>query len=60
MEISVLRRKLQVDLEFADDELLKKINALIVNFKYQRKPDLLIEGADKDIREGRVYSIDEF
>lgn len=59
METSVLRKKLQFEIETANDMLLKKINDLIVDFEYQQQQDLLMEEAEEDIREGRVYSIDE-
>jgi hypothetical protein len=59
METSVLRKKLLFDIETADDELLKKINRLIADFEYQKQQDLLMEESEEDIREGRVYSIDE-
>ncbi len=59
METSVLRKKLQSEIETANDALLKKINDLIADFEYQEQQDLLMEEAEEDIREGRVYSIDE-
>ena len=59
METSVLRKKLQSDIESADYKLLEKINALIADFEYQQEQDRLMEEAEEDIREGRVYSIDE-
>ncbi len=59
METSVLRKKLQFDIETANDALLQKINDLIADFEYQQQQDLLMEEAEEDIREGRVYSQNE-
>ncbi len=59
METSVLRKKLQFDIETANNALLQKINDLNADFEYQQQQDLLMEEAEEDIREGRVYSIDE-
>lgn len=59
METSVLRKKLQSEIETANDVLLNKINALIADFEYQQQQDLLMEESEEDIREGRVYSQNE-
>ncbi|HEA30110.1 MAG TPA: hypothetical protein ENH91_08975 [Leeuwenhoekiella sp.] len=59
MEASVLRKKLQLEIETADDELLKKINDLIAAFEYQKEQDCLMEEAEEDIKAGRVHTQNE-
>jgi len=59
METAVLKKKLQEDIQTADQELLEKINTLIQDFEYHRNQDSLMEESEEDIREGRVYSSSE-
>lgn len=56
METTVLRKKLQFDIEKADYTLLKKINVLISDFEYQQEQDRLMKESEDDIKEGRVHT----